>query len=156
MQNIGDVARSTGLKVPTIRFYEQEGLISPPARTESGRRVYSEEDVRRLAFIRHARALGFELDDVRAFLDLADHPERPCREADQIARKQLQEVEARIAQLLSLKAELSRIVESCSGGVSAQCRVIEALADHTHCKADHSERAHRALGAVKARARRGV
>ena len=59
MLSIGAVAKDTGLKVPTIRFYEQEGLIGPPPRTESGRRLFSDKDVRRLTFIRHARTLGF-------------------------------------------------------------------------------------------------
>lgn len=138
MQAIGAVSKRTGLKVPTIRFYEQEGLISPPDRTGSGRRLYAEADVRRLTFIRHARTLGFELDDIRSLLDLSDHPDRSCADADLIARKHLVEVEERLAQLSALKAELSRIVRSCAGGKAAQCRVIEALADHAHCEADHS------------------
>lgn len=137
MQAIGAVAKRTGLKVPTIRFYEQEGLISPPERTGSGRRLYADADVRRLSFIRHARTLGFELDDIRSLLDLSDHPDRSCADADLIARKHLVEVDERLAQLSALKAELSRIVRSCEGGKASQCRVIEALADHAHCDADH-------------------
>ena len=137
MQAIGAVAKRTGLKVPTIRFYEQEGLISPPERTGCGRRLYEEKDIRRLAFIRHARALGFELDDIRSLLDLTDNPNRPCNDADRIARKHLAEVEQRLAQLMALKSELNRIVRSCAGGTASQCRVIEALADHAHCSAEH-------------------
>ncbi|MFN3464779.1 MAG: MerR family transcriptional regulator [Terricaulis sp.] len=126
---IGQVARETGLKVPTIRFYEAEGLVTAPPRTPNGRRTYSAADIRRLAFIRHARGLGFELDDIRSLLDLTDHPDRPCAEADAIASGHLKIVEERIAQLTQLKTELTRIVRSCAGGKSArQCRVIEALA----------------------------
>ena len=99
MHTIGEVARLTGLKVPTIRFYEAEGLVPAPPRTESGRRLYADAAVRRLAFIRHARGLGFELDDIRSLLDLTDAPDRPCADADQIARRHLAAVEARIAQL---------------------------------------------------------
>lgn len=129
MISIGQVAKATGIKVPTIRFYEQEGLLHPPARTERNRRVYSESDVKRLTFIRRTRTLGFELDDIRALLDLADNPERPCGEADAIARRQLEAVEERMRQLASLKAELIRINTACSGGkVAGECRVIEALA----------------------------
>lgn len=139
MHAIGQVAQATGLKVPTIRFYEQEGLLPAPARTGSGRRSYSDADVRRLAFIRHARLLGFELDDVRSLLDLTDHPERSCADADRIARSHLAAVETRLAQLKLLKAELSRVVASCAGGKAAQCRVIESLSDHGLCGGDHDE-----------------
>lgn len=130
MFGIGDVARLSGIKIPTIRFYEAEGLLPAPARAENGRRLYGAEDVRRLAFIRRARGLGFELDDIRSLLDLTDHPDRPCGEADRIARQHLASVEERLVQLSALKQELSRIVRSCAGGrAAAQCRVIEALAD---------------------------
>jgi len=130
MQAIGAVAKRTGLKIPTIRFYEQEGLIAAPPRTDSGRRLYSEADIGRLSFIRHARALGFELDDIRSLLDLSDHPEWSCSEADLIARKHLAEIEARLAQLTALRVELSRIVKSCAGGRAGDCRIIETLTDH--------------------------
>ncbi|MBX9747487.1 MAG: MerR family transcriptional regulator, partial [Hyphomonadaceae bacterium] len=87
MLSIGDVSKKTGLKIPTIRFYEQEGLIGPPPRSQSGRRLYAEADVRRLTFVRHARTLGFELPDIRSLLELADHPDRPCGDADRIAAR---------------------------------------------------------------------
>ena len=130
MYSIGDVAKATGIKVPTIRFYEQEGLLPAPARTASGRRVYSDVEVRRVMFIRHARALGFELDDIRSLLDLSDKPDRPCDEADAIASRHLKEVEDRLRQLEALRSELTRIVRSCGGArVAGECRVIEALAN---------------------------
>ncbi|MBL8544876.1 MAG: helix-turn-helix domain-containing protein [Hyphomonadaceae bacterium] len=129
MFSIGHVAKATGVKVPTIRFYEQEGLLPSPARTQSNRRIYADADIRRLTFIRHTRTLGFELEDIRALLDLADNPHRPCCEADEIARRQLQVVEERLRQLTALKAELVRINSACSGGkIAGECRVIEALA----------------------------
>lgn len=137
MLAIGAVAKRTGIKVTTIRFYEQEGLIRAPERTISGRRLYADADVRRLSFIRHARALGFELGDIRSLLNLSDNPERPCHEADRIARANLLAVEARIVQLEALRQELARVVASCAGGNSAECRVIEALADHALCESEH-------------------
>ena len=73
MLAIGDVARQTQLKIPTIRFYEAEGLLAAPPRSPNGRRRYSQADIRRLAFIRQAREIGFDLSDVRSLLDLADH-----------------------------------------------------------------------------------
>lgn len=129
MLSIGQVAKATGLKVPTIRLYEQEGLLPAPPRTGSNRRVYADGDVRRLTFIKHTRTLGFELDDIRSLLDLADNPQRPCGEADEIARRQLEAVEERLRQLDALKSELVRITGACSGGkIAGECRVIEALA----------------------------
>lgn len=130
MAAIGEVARLTGLKIPTIRFYEQEGLLPAPERTPSGRRVYEAQDISRLAFIRHARALGFELDDIRSLLDLSDRPQLPCGKVDEIARAHLAVVDQRIAQLTQLKDELSRIVRSCRGGKSvSDCRIIGALGE---------------------------
>lgn len=132
MYAIGTVAKATGLKVPTIRFYEAEGLIDAPERTGSGRRLYSDADMKRLSFIRHTRALGFELDDIRSMLVLSDRPEQPCGDVDQIARRQLEAIETRIVQLKALRKELSRVVQSCAGGKVGECRVIEALADQEH------------------------
>ena len=138
MFTIGEAARKTGLKVPTIRFYEQEGLIKPPARTESGRRVYSDRDLRRLSFVRHARKLGFELPDIPSLLNLADHPERHCHDADRLAQQNLEAVRQRIEQLRALEHELTRMVSSCAGGTSADCQIIESLNDHTLCSRDHA------------------
>lgn len=134
MHTIGAVAKMTGVKAPTIRFYEAEGLLPAPPRTQSGRRLYG--DVRRLSFIRHARQLGSELDQVRDLLDLADHPERPCHAADAIAAANLAAVQARLAQLRALEAELARMVAACRGGTASACRIIEVLGDHAQCEAD--------------------
>lgn len=129
MFSIGQVAKATGVKVPTIRFYEQAGLLPSPTRTESNRRMFSDSDVQRLVFIRRTRTLGFELSDIRSLLDLADHPERPCAEADIIARRQLEVVETRLFELTTLKTELERVTGACAGGrVARECRVIEVLA----------------------------
>lgn len=137
MLSIGKVAKKTGLKVPTIRFYEQEGLIGAPPRTESGRRLYADKDVQRLTFVRHARTLGFELSDIRSLLDLADHPERPCCDADRIASKNLETVRQRIEQLRALEQELSRMIVACEGGPASECRIIESLSDHGLCTQGH-------------------
>jgi DNA-binding transcriptional MerR regulator len=132
---IGDLARQTGTKVETIRWYERDGTMPPPARTEGGHRAYTQAHMDRLAFIRHARELGFALDDVRALLRLSDDPDRPCAEADAIARQHLGAVRSRIARLQTLEAELARMVDACGHGKVGECRVIEVLADlsHEHC-----------------------
>lgn len=125
---IGDLARQTGTKVNTIRFYEDICLLPRAVRTASGRRSYSVVDVRRLAFIRHGRGLGFSVDEIRSLLALSDEPERDCAEAAAIARRHLQDIETRIARLETLRDALSEVAVSCEGGRARDCRVIEAIA----------------------------
>ena len=127
---IGALARRTGVKVPTIRYYESIGLLPAPPRTDSNRRLYGPEAERRLRFIRHSRALGFEVDEIRELLALAEQPQHACGEADTIARRHLADIESRIAQLSALRDEIARMVEQCTQGTIADCRVIEVLADH--------------------------
>ena len=129
---IGEVARRTGVKVPTIRYYEGIGLLPAPPRTEGNRRVYGDGDLHRLAFIRHARELGFEVEAIRTLLALQDRPEQSCAAADAIARARLAEVEQRLARLTALKGELERMLAHCAAGRVSECRVIETLADTSH------------------------
>lgn len=130
---IGEAARQSGVKVTTIRYYEQIGLLLAPPRSEGNRRQYEAADLRRLAFIRHARELGFEIEAIRALLTLQDDPNQPCGTADSIARARLAEVEQRIRSLTALKAELDLMIEGCRQGRIGRCRVIEVLADHGEC-----------------------
>jgi DNA-binding transcriptional MerR regulator len=139
MLTIGGLGKKTGTKVQTIRYYEQIGLMPEPDRTEGGQRRYSLAALDRRSFIRHARQLGFSLDAIRELLDLGDHPDRPCEEADQIARRQLKQVEQRLQRLEALRQELKRMVHECSGGRTADCRVLEVLRDHSECLTDHNE-----------------
>lgn len=126
---IGDLARRTGTKVNTIRFYEDIGLLPPAARTAAGRRTYAEGDVRRLAFIRHGRGLGFSIEEIRSLMKLSDQPDQDCAEAGAIARRHLRVIEGRIARLELLRNELAKAALSCEGGRAADCRVIEAIAE---------------------------
>lgn len=135
--SIGEAARTSGVKAPTIRYYEQIGLLPAPPRTDANRRCYGPDDLRRLAFIRHARELGFEVTAIRTLLTLQDDPGQSCAIADGIARARLIEVEQRIARLTALKAELEVMVEGCRHGRLAECRVIEVLADHGQCAHPH-------------------
>ena len=131
---IGEAARQSGVKVPTIRYYEQIGLLPAPNRSEGNRRHYETSDLRRLAFIRHARELGFEIEAIRTLLALQDNPSQPCATADAIAQARLAEVDQRIRSLTALKAELEHMVEGCRHGKVCECRVIEVLADHDQCE----------------------
>ena len=135
---IGQLATASGCKVQTIRYYEQIGLLPEPLRTVGQQRRYSQVDVERLRFIRHSRELGFSLDEIRELAALAEQPNHSCEQADRIARSQLAGVKQRIAQLQALESELERMIDQCSGGRIADCRVIEVLADHSHCQTAHS------------------
>ena len=139
---IGEAARMSGVKVPTIRYYERIGLLPHPPRTDSNRRVYGRDDLRRLSFIRHARELGFEVKVIRILLSLRDTEDQPCESADVIARERLEEVTARIAGLMTLKADLEAMIDSAQHGRARDCRVIEVLSDHTLCRNDHPSYAH--------------
>jgi len=134
---IGELSRLTGVKVPTIRFYEQIGLIDQPPRTDGNQRRYGKPEVERLNFIRHARELGFEVGDIRELLDMSGKPQASCHEADSIARNHLSEIDRRIASLTALRTELSRMVDECHHGHICDCRIIEVLADHSQCTAEH-------------------
>ena len=125
--SIGELARRSGYAVQTLRYYEGVGLMPLPPRSTGGQRRYDSEHLRRLLFIRHARDLGFSVDQIRTLLALQDTPDQPCSVVDEIARERLLEVEARIASLKSLQRELRRLVGACGKGTVGQCRVIEAL-----------------------------
>lgn len=130
--SIGDLSRATGVKPTTIRWYEQEGWLPSPGRTEGGHRSYGTAHLRRLGFIRHARELGFESEAIRALLDLADRPDADCGEVHSLAVEQMAEIDARLRRLKALRAELERMATSCEGGAVGECRIIETLADFEH------------------------
>lgn len=133
---IGDLAKRTGVKVPTIRYYESVGLLPAAPRTESNRRQYDDRAVSRLRFIRHARELGFEVGAIRELLDLAEQPQRSCAKVDALAREHLQAITSRIERLSALKAEVESMIKACSKGRIAKCRIIDVLSHHEHCLHD--------------------
>jgi Cu(I)-responsive transcriptional regulator len=126
--SIGELARTTGTKVETIRYYERIGLLPPPARTGGNYRAYARSHLDRLSFVRRGRDLGFSLAEVRELLRLSDDRERSCNEIDQIARGHLAEVERKLADLTMLRGELRQLIDQCQHGTVAECRIIEALA----------------------------
>lgn len=137
MLSIGELSRRTGVKVPTIRYYEQVGLIGEPERSSGNQRRYSQAQLERLAFIKHARDLGLPLEAINELISLSGEPDRPCADADRIANEHLQSVRQRIARLRRLEAELERIATGCDGDHIGECYVIESLADHSLCGRDH-------------------
>lgn len=124
---IGAVSARTGCKVETIRFYEREGLLPAPTRSSGGYRLYSQNHLKRLTFIRRARALGFSIDEVRKLLTLADERKRPCAEVRVVAGAHLEDVRAKIADLRAMERVLRETVARCADGRRADCPLIEAL-----------------------------
>jgi MerR family mercuric resistance operon transcriptional regulator len=123
---IGELASQGGVNLETIRFYERIGLMPEPNRTDGGHRLYAEPQVRRLAFIRRGRELGFGLEAIRALLELAEPEQRSCREVQAIAEARLADVRAKIADLARLEAILAATVSRC-GSTSPACPVLEML-----------------------------
>ena len=130
--SIGELARRTRVKVPTIRYYEQIGLLPSPPRSEGQQRRYDASHAARLNFIRHARELGFEIGAIRELLAMNAKPDQSCVEVDEMARRHIAEIDRRIAHLTTLRAELQRTVDECGRGRVCECRVIETLADGGH------------------------
>lgn len=129
---IGEASRVSGIKVPTIRYYEEIGLLPAAPRTGGNRRLYDEADLRRLHFIRHARELGFEIGPIRELMALATRPAMSCEGADRIARDHLAAIEHKIARLVALRVEVARMAD-CRNDQVERCRVIDVLADHSRC-----------------------
>jgi DNA-binding transcriptional MerR regulator len=138
MISIGEMSRRSNVKVPTIRFYEQKGLISAPERSEGNQRRYTNQELQRLSFIRHARDLGLTIDAIRELIELSDRPEESCAFADEIAAQHLEAIQDKINQLKKLEKELQRIVSGCDGESVKNCYVIQSLASHDLCTDDHN------------------
>lgn len=129
MFTIGDLAQQTGVKIPTIRYYENMGLLPEAERSRGNQRRYGARERDRLAFIKHSRDLGFPIEAIRDLLTLNGLPDRPCDTAHGIAIDQLRSVREKIAQLKVLETELTRITtELHEGNRIKHCSVIKSLA----------------------------
>jgi len=125
---IGQLAAATGTQVETIRYYEREGLLPPPARTEGNFRVYERRHVQRLSFIRHCRCLDMTLDEVRVLLRYKDAPQASCGEVDQLLDEHIGHVAARIKELKALEKELRALRAACPAADTAgACGILEGL-----------------------------
>lgn len=125
---IGALARATGTKTVTIRYYERIGLLPRPSRTAANYRSYGHSELARLSFIRRARALGFSIDQVSALLELSDCREKSCTSVDALAQAHLASIDSKIADLRALRRELADLIRQCRLGTIADCRILEALA----------------------------
>ncbi len=125
---IGQLARSAGVGVETIRFYERKGLVEEPPRRASGYRQYDLEAVRRIRFIRHAKELGFTLREIKELLDLRVGPDCRCGEVLKLAQVRMADIEQRISDLRKMSRALSALTRDCQQGrPSAACPILDAL-----------------------------
>ena len=123
----GVIAKRTGVNIETVRYYERIGLLPAPPRSEGGHRMYNEELLRRLHFIRRSRELGFTLDEVRGLLRLVDGGDYTCGEVEALTTAHLGEVRRKLADLKRLEKVLREMISRCESGEVPECPVIEAL-----------------------------
>lgn len=126
---IGELARLTGTKAETIRYYEKIMLLRAPERTGGNYRDYGQGDQDRLTFIRHARELGFEIAEIRSLLDLEERSEQDPAEVERIVTRHIQVTRRKIAQLTKLQAELQKLQGQLRAGKIADQRILRSLAD---------------------------
>ncbi|WP_426103969.1 MerR family transcriptional regulator [Massilia sp. TSP1-1-2] len=126
--SIGALSKQTNCTVPTIRYYEQIGLLPKPERAENGHRYYRAADLSRLAFIKRCRDFGFPIEQVRDLAHLFDDGARPCVEVRDLAQVHLDQVRAKIADMRDLEASLQAFIggcdSSCIGGPTTDCVII--------------------------------
>ncbi|MCS3457197.1 MerR family Zn(II)-responsive transcriptional regulator of zntA [Aeromonas sp. BIGb0405] len=143
MYRIGELAKACKVKADTLRFYEKSGLIAPSIRNESGYRLYSEQDRRRLEFIIRAKSVGFSLAEIGELLDLDTHKaEVTCQEVKAVADAKLAQVEEKIAELMRFRRNLSELSEICCGGARSaeHCAILEVL--ESGAAGQHEHHAH--------------
>ena len=127
---IGELARRTGCPVVTIRYYESEGLLLPPKRSESNYRLYDDSHVERLQFIRHCRSLDMALAEVKTLLNYRDKPTQDCGEVNTLLDKHIHHVESRVEAMLQLKQNLILLREKCSESRTVEeCGILQGLSD---------------------------
>ena len=126
---IGTLSERTNCNIETIRYYERTGVMPEPPRTEGGHRVYSEDHLKRLVFIRKSRHLGFSLDQIRGLLELVDRHDFTCDEVRDLTLSQMADVKQKVADLRKIEKILKNMVSHCDKGAVPDCPVIDALFD---------------------------
>jgi len=126
--SIGELARRAQVGVETVRYYERKGLLREPPRSESGYRQYASVSVRRLLFIRRAKAVGFSLREIQELLDRRAGGRNPCAEVRQHLQAKIADLDRRMLSLREMRQQLVAWVESCDSEVSpAECPVLAEL-----------------------------
>lgn len=124
---IGELSNQTGCKIETIRYYEQQNLMPEPPRTNGGHRLYSEDMLARLQFIRRSRELGFSMEEIRDLLSLVDGEQVSCERVKSMAESHLRDIRAKIADLKRMQSTLSDLASHCSGDDVPDCPIIDSL-----------------------------
>jgi len=126
---IGGLSEKTGVNIETIRYYEREGIIPIPARSEGGRRIYTEADVRRLNFIHKCRDLGFSIKEIDSLLSLVDSGQYTCRKVHELTVHHAKQVTQKIANLKKMEKVLVEMAAQCSKGNVPDCPIVDSLFD---------------------------
>ncbi len=126
MYAIGETAEKSGVKTETIRFYERSGIVPSPKRSSNGQRIYQEEDISRLSFIRRCRDHGFSLPQAKEMLELASNETIPCEEVRAIAKSNLDDINQKIIELQTISAILSSLVIECENSVG-DCPIVDSM-----------------------------
>ncbi|MGO2285540.1 Cd(II)/Pb(II)-responsive transcriptional regulator [Pseudomonas lundensis] len=125
---IGELAKLTDCQVETIRYYEREGLLPEPARSEGNYRLYTQTHVERLTFIRNCRSLDMTLEEIRSLLNLRDSPQDQCESVNALIDEHIQHVKTRINGLLALQTQLLDLRQRCSEGPEGEpCGILQQL-----------------------------
>ena len=127
---IGELSKSTGFQVETLRYYEKQGLITPVSRTESGYRQYDQESLKQLQFVRKAKSVGFSLNEITELLTLrVERDTHSCGDVKSIAEKKITNIDKKINELTEMRDALYKITEACCGGVepATSCTILNAL-----------------------------
>ena len=128
---IGALAKQAGTNAPTIRYYEEIGLLRSAGRQAGNQRVYSDADVKSLTFIRRCREFGFSIDQVRSLVALVQDPTSPCVNARDLAQEHLVAVREKLAELKALERSIAAFVAgcdtSCAGGTGPNCVILDDL-----------------------------
>ncbi|GBE42401.1 mercuric resistance operon regulatory protein [bacterium BMS3Bbin10] len=126
---IGEMSRRTGVNIETIRYYERIGVMPEPLRTEGGHRAYDADQLKRLAFIKRSRELGFALNEIRALLGMVETGAYTCSQVHEMTTKHLAAVRKKLADLRALERVLKGMAAECSRGDVPDCPIIDALFD---------------------------
>jgi Cd(II)/Pb(II)-responsive transcriptional regulator len=145
---IGELAKITDCQVETIRYYERENLLPPPARSDGNYRLYTQAHVERLTFVRNCRILDMTLDEIRSLLTLRDSPQDQCQNVNDLIDEHIHHVKARIDGLVALQEQLVALRQKCRGSdTDEHCAILQRLevsgavtapdAEHSHVGRSH-------------------
>jgi MerR family mercuric resistance operon transcriptional regulator len=132
--SIGKLSKRSGVHIETIRYYERIGVMPRPPRTEGGHRVYDEDKIKRLFFIKRSRELGFSIKEITALFDLVDSGNYTCAEIHERTTMKLLSVQQKVADLCRLERVLKNMVSECSRGDLPDCPILDTLFDSAFVK----------------------